>query len=284
MAAPAESAGGDLEALLAILRTGDRDRYFAVLFAPAEARQALAALYAFALEIARVRDRVSDALPGEMRLQWWRDLLGGEARGDARGSPVARCLVDAIERYNLPVAALQAMIEARSSDLYDDPPATVGDLEGYCGETSSVVMRLASLVLAGGLDPGGAEAAGYAGVAYGLSGLLRAYPWNAAAGRPHLPEDLMQRHGLTRQDALSGLVTPALSAVLADLRELARKRLGQAGPGLAALHRTPRLAMLPAALVPDYLDAMERPGYDPFRTRVDMSDLRRLWRYWRARG
>lgn len=284
MSAPADRGGSDLDALLAFLREGDRDRYLAVLFAPAEAREPLAALYAFSLEIARVRERVSDPLPGEMRLQWWRELLAGEARGDPGGSPVARGLLSAVQRYNLPVAALDAMLDARSTDLYDDPPATLGDLEGYCGETSSVVMRLASLILAGGLDPGGAEAAGYAGVAYALSGLLRAYPWNAAAGRPHLPADLMEKHGLTRDVALSGQATPALLAVLAELRALARRRLEQAGPGLSALHRTPRIAMLPAALVPDYLAAMERPGYDPFRTRVDISELRRLWRYWRARG
>lgn len=283
MPPPAGSDPADLDALLAMLREGDRDRYFAVLFSPAEARPALAALYAFALEIARVRERVSDALPGEMRLQWWRELLAGEARGDPGGSPVARGLLEAIARYKLPVAALDAMIDARTSDLYDDLPPTVSDLEGYCGETSSVVMRLASLILAGGLDPGGAEAAGYAGVAYAITGLLRAYPWHAAAGRLHLPEDLMARHGLTREAAMSGTVTPALAGVLADLRALARKRLEQARPHLAALHRTPRLAMLPASLVEDYLCAMERPGYDPFRTRIDVSDLKRLWRYWRAR-
>jgi phytoene synthase len=282
MPPPHGSGPADLDALLALLRESDRDRYFAVLFSPAEARPALAALFAFSLEIARVRERVSDPLPGEMRLQWWRELLAGDARGDPGGSPVARGLMDAVSRYKLPPAALEAMLDARSSDLYDDPPPTTGDLEGYCGETSSVVMRLASLVLAGGLDPGGAEAAGYAGVAYGLAGLLRAYPWNAAAGRPRLPEDLMARRGLTREEAVSGQPTPALLAVLADLRALARRRLEQAKPGLAALDRTPRLAMLPAALVADYLDAMERPGYDPFRTRIDVSDLKRLWRYWRA--
>jgi phytoene synthase len=284
MPPPAGSDPADLDALLALLRDNDRDRYFAVLFSPAEARPALAALYAFALEIARVRERVSDALPGEMRLQWWRELLAGEARGDPGGSPVARGLLDAVARYSLPIAAFDVMIDARSSDLYDDLPPTVGDLEGYCGETSSVVMRLASLILSGGLDPGGAEAAGYAGVAYALAGLLRAYPWHAAAGRLHLPEDLMARHGLTREAAMSGVATPSLMGVLADLRALARQRLAQAGPGLAGLHRTPRLGMLPAALVSDYLNAMERPGYDPFRTRVDMPDLRRLWRYWRWRG
>jgi phytoene synthase len=60
---------------------------------------------------------------------------------------------------------------------------TTGDLEGYLGETSSALIRLASLVLAGGQDPGGADAAGHAGLAYGITGLLRTLPWHSRRGR-----------------------------------------------------------------------------------------------------
>ena len=41
-----------------LVREGDSDRYFATLFAPADRRPHLFALYAFALEVARVRDTV----------------------------------------------------------------------------------------------------------------------------------------------------------------------------------------------------------------------------------
>ena len=46
------------------------------LFAPAEHRGALFALYAFNLEVARVREVVREPLAGEIRLQWWRDVAG----------------------------------------------------------------------------------------------------------------------------------------------------------------------------------------------------------------
>lgn len=58
----------------------DRDRYLSVLYAPEDKRGALATLYAFNAEIARIRDLVHEPLPGEVRLQWWRDLINGEAR------------------------------------------------------------------------------------------------------------------------------------------------------------------------------------------------------------
>ena len=66
----------------ALVREADRDRYLATLFAPAEHRDALFALYAFNVEIARVRELAREPLPGEIRLQWWREVLSGERDGD----------------------------------------------------------------------------------------------------------------------------------------------------------------------------------------------------------
>ena len=64
----------------ALLRRHDADRYLTALFAPGERREALFALYAFNLEIARMREAVSEPMMGLIRLQWWRDAL--EARRD----------------------------------------------------------------------------------------------------------------------------------------------------------------------------------------------------------
>ncbi|TIV55266.1 MAG: phytoene/squalene synthase family protein, partial [Mesorhizobium sp.] len=50
------------------VRAADHDRYLSVLYAPADKRGALLALYAFNAEIAGVRDRIHEPLPGEVRL------------------------------------------------------------------------------------------------------------------------------------------------------------------------------------------------------------------------
>src|SRR5947209_4925488 len=112
------------------VREGDPDRYFATLFAPADKRPFLLALYAFSREVARVRETVSEALPGEIRLQWWRDTLQGEARGDVRANPIAAALEETVVRFRLPRQALVDLIDARTFDLYDDPMPTLADLEG----------------------------------------------------------------------------------------------------------------------------------------------------------
>ncbi|MGZ8323236.1 MAG: squalene/phytoene synthase family protein, partial [Rhodoplanes sp.] len=55
----------------ALVRAADKDRFLASLFAPAERRRRLFALYAFNAEIARVREVVRTPIAGEIRLQWW---------------------------------------------------------------------------------------------------------------------------------------------------------------------------------------------------------------------
>lgn len=265
-----------------LLRAGDPDRFFAALFAPAEKRPYLYALYAFSLEIARVRDSVSEALPGEIRLQWWRDALQGEMRGDVMANPVAAALDDTIVRFRLPRQALVNLIDARVGDLYDDPVPTLNDLEGYCGETSSILIRLASLVLADGGDPGSPDPAGHAGVAYAVTGLLRAFPYDVRRGRIALPQSVLDEHGLARDDLLAGKGGRPLDAALSEMRGLARRHLDQARGFRATLPADVRPAFLPVALVEGYLRQMERRDYDPFGTVVDRPLWLKQWALWRA--
>src|SRR5215469_12381122 len=95
-----------------LVRTADRDRYLATLFAPAEHRGALFALFAFDSEVARVREAAREALPGEIRLQWWREVLGGDRDGEAVANPVASALLQTIARHRLDPATLIDLIEA----------------------------------------------------------------------------------------------------------------------------------------------------------------------------
>lgn len=266
----------------ALVREGDPDRYFATLFAPLSARPHLFALIAFSLTIARVREAASNPMAGEIRLQWWRDALQGEARGDVKANPVAAALDDAIVKRKLGRQPFVDLIDARVFDLYEDPMPRVNDLEGYCGETASALIRLGALVLCDGGEPGGAAAAGHAGVAYGVTGLLRALPWHSRRGQVYLPADILKTYGVTREDIVTGRGGPGLVGATADLRALARRHLKAYEAARATIAPAARPAFLPVALVEPYLAAMERPGYDPLNTVVEIPRWRRLWTLWRG--
>ena len=265
-----------------LTRDHDRDRWLAGLFAPSSARPHLYALTAFSYEVGRQRDIVREPLAGEMRLQWWREALIGAGRGEAAGHPVAAALSDTIERFDLPLRAFDDLLAARAFDLYDDPMPDWNQFEGYCGETCSALFRLSALVLGRGRDFGGADAAGHAGVAYAMVGLLRALPLTSARGQVYLPADVLARHGVSRDDVVGRRDAPRLRAALAELRALARGRLDQAIKLARAGPRDIAPAFLPLACLPLYLAPMERARYSPFETIVEAPQWRRQWALWRA--
>jgi phytoene synthase len=272
---------------LAQVRTLDPDRYLACLFAPREAQAGLFALYAFNSEIARIREVVSDPMPGELRHQWWREALSCKGEEASRQNPVALAILHTLKRYALPPEPLLALIEARSFDLYDDPMPTWLDLEGYCGETSSAVVRLASLILANGEDPGGAELCGYAGAAYAMTGLLRAFPIHARRNQCFLPHETLIACGVSLDEINEGRDSEGLRAALNETRQRAlshfetvRLRIGEIDPRI-------RPAFFACCLVPSYLATMESHDYRPFETLIDLNPIQKWWiigkSAWRAK-
>jgi phytoene synthase len=264
-----------------LVRAGDKDRFLATLFAPQKYRRALYALYAFNLEVTRIRELAREPMPGEIRLQWWRDAIGGAGRGEVDAHPVTAALRDVVVRYRLPPRTLVELIDARSFDLYNEPMASLSFLERYAMQTSSALIELAVRVLCDGRDPGSSDLSRHAGIAYAMAGLLRALPFHATRGQLYLPADLMQRYGAQAADVFAGTATTELRAVLADLRLRARHHLG-AAPGL--LNDAPPEvlpALLPVALVRPALDRMERRHYQPF-TPSELPQWRRQWIFWRA--
>jgi phytoene/squalene synthetase len=151
------------------LRLHDRNRYLASLFATDDKRASLTALYAYNIELARIRHLVSEPQIGLIRQQWWRDTLFGIYQGEASDHPVAQALAKAIHQHNLPQAPLQAMIDTREFDLYADQMPSLTALETYLGETESAVIQLACLILDPCEAPKAATASGLAGVAYGIA-------------------------------------------------------------------------------------------------------------------
>src|SRR5690242_11650882 len=127
-----------------LLRAGDKDRWLASLFAPADRRPHLHALYAVNLEIARVRELAREAMAGEIRLQWWREVLAGTRPGEAAANPVAAALMETIARCGLPVQTFLDLIEARAFDLYNDPMPSLDAFAGYGRRTASGVIALAA--------------------------------------------------------------------------------------------------------------------------------------------
>src|SRR6476469_9683125 len=130
-----------------LVRAHDFVRYASTLFMPGAQRRGLLAVYAFNVEISRVREQVSQPLPGEIRLQWWTDMLAGAGHGGVEGNPVAAELLQTIAEFRLPVEPLSRLIEEHQFDLYNDPMPSMAALEGYVTDTSSALFLLGARIV-----------------------------------------------------------------------------------------------------------------------------------------
>jgi phytoene synthase len=263
-----------------LMRAHDFERYAATLFVNAETRRALLALYAFNVEISRVREQVSQPLPGEIRLQWWTDMLAGAGHGGVEGNPVAAELLRAIRMHGLPVEPLSRLIDEHQFDLYNDPMPSMAALEAYIHDTSSALYALGVRIM-GRQSEGTDHLARHAGFAQGMVQVIASLPVDAARRQLFVPLQLLESHGSGMEGVFAAKETPQLRAALDQLIGEARAHLKTAFELLAEAPREVRPLFLPLALLRHDLKRMSRADCNPFTPRVT-SRLRTLWILWRA--
>ncbi|HEY2033013.1 MAG TPA: phytoene/squalene synthase family protein [Rhizomicrobium sp.] len=258
-----------MDALETNLRKTDEDRYHASLFAPADKREALFALYAFHHEVARVAESVREPMMHAIRLQWWREAVEGAREGKPRQHQTVTALAELFAGHDLPAALFDAIIDAREDDVAETTFENLQALEDYADATAGNLIRLASRVLGEPRD----NLAREAGIAQALAGILRAIPFHAARGKVYLPNDLLAAAATSRAEILQTHSGKKLGPVIARIAEAARLHLEKARtlpkPGKALP------AFLPAAPASLYLNRVTAPGFDAFKTAVEVPLYRR---------
>ncbi len=262
------------------LRAEDHDAWLAALFAPAAARPHLHALGAFALKIGHVRERVRQPIAGEIRLQWWQDVVDRERTDEATAHPVAAALVDTIARCSLPASLFGDILDAQRLALYDEPPADLATLERRCIALHGTPIRLAARVL-GRTGKAIDAAADDAGVALGIAALLGRNGDTGSSRLVSVPTDLLRRDGSAQGEVAGAPAMPPRHLAVAELRAVAGRRLaalrqrrpdiGPAGP-----------AFLTAALVEPRLTLAAKRLPTSSRHDAEVARWRRQWRMWRA--
>lgn len=194
----------DADPLAERLRAADLDRYLATLYAPAEARASLFALYALDLELAEVVRTTTQPMVGLIRLAWWREAL---EKLD-RAPPPAQPLLIALAKSVLPrgvTGAFLSGIEAGFAALLEDPV----DLYAYVKGRGATLFAAAA-VLSGDSGAGARN-----------------------AGRIWAAAELLRMERRIDREALRAFASSPLAARTKPLRglaELARRDLRD-GPG-----------------------------------------------------
>ncbi len=278
-----ESAGeSGIEYCLTQVRRYDRDRALTVLAAPQAAAADLAVLYAFNLEIALVRDSVTEPMLGRIRLQWWREALAELYAGAPRRHAVLESLAALHRRKPLSRVYFERLIDARETEFDDVIPADLAALESYADATSGNLLRLAAE--AAGVDPGSGDPASgdsgalirHVGIGFGLTGIARATLYLARRRQTLLPQSLLEKHRVSLDLLYELKPQPGLNAAIAELAASARGHLA------AARRLRAPSALLPAlrigTLARAQLARLEKHRHDLFEPRSIEASPRDIWR------
>lgn len=258
-----------MDALENIVRTSEPDRYIAALFAPAEKRAHLFALYALNHELGHIAEAVREPMMAEIRLQWWRDALEEARAGKPRGHDVLQGMADVFAHTEIPPELLDAVIDARSFDASSETFADMGALESYADATSGNLMRIAASILGEPAD----ELSREAGIAYALAGILRAVPFHAARRKLFLPLEVLAAEKLDAEDVFAAREIPKIKRVFETIADAARTHL--ANTKHLPKPRKALAAVMPAAAVPAYMKIMTKRDFNPFRDRTEIPMHRR---------
>lgn len=265
----------------ALARTNERDQWLGALYAPAASRNALYALACFDHEIRQARGRARDPNLAAIRVAWWREAALGGREGDAAGSPVLIALRAAIQGFALPAGPIEAMTDARLTEIAPPDEFPLAALERYAADSEGSRLRLASRIASGGADLDAAKAHAPAGLALALTRLLARLPFEAGAGLSLFPVDALARHGVARADLDARSSSPGVIAACAELRGLARENFLEAERRLEASPPPILPAFVPLGALRLDLNRLERNAARPFEPRAEPSALRRQWAIWR---
>jgi len=219
----------------AIVADSGTSFYWGMRLLPAIKREAMFAIYAFCREVDDIAD--SDASPAAKRagLASWRAEV--EALYAGRPSrPTSLALAAPIERFDLPRAELDAMIDGMEMDAEAMRAPPMATLERYCRCVAGAVGVLSVRVFGAQASDRAAGAVAL-GDALQLTNILRDLAEDASFGRLYLPRELLDRHGIGGDDPARVLRDPGLPAVCRELAARAAERFDAADRWLAREER-----------------------------------------------
>lgn len=261
-----------------MVREDDRERYDCCLFAPSSLQPRLWTLYAFNQEIAKTRENVSEEALGQIRLQWWRDVVQELREGITRDHPVVQAMSRELTNPDV-LDLLDRLIDAREQDLYDDGPADFDALVSYAdgvgGILSEAALRLS--VSSEEANPLIARSRSV-GKAWAMLGLVRAIPFHWASNRNYLPDDKGRASlATTDADKMFELAAPSIEKMLTFVSD----ELGQVTSTQCKVPPAAQHVFLPLVLVKSNLLALRRTHNNPFKAQ-EIGVFNRLWSLFKA--
>jgi 15-cis-phytoene synthase len=174
--------------------------YYGIRLLPRDKREAMSAVYAFARRVDDIGDGDGDRPTKLAALQAERDSLAVIAEGASNGGVA---LADAHTRFDLPLEALELLIEGVELDVRDTQYETFDELVVYCRDVAGSIGRLCLAIFTAGDGNGHAPLADDLGVAMQLTNILRDVREDYEHGRVYLPAEDLRSFGCSAPTELT---------------------------------------------------------------------------------
>lgn len=257
-----------------LIREGSKSFYAASLLLPERVRKPAYALYAFC----RLSDDAVDAndAPSDA-VERLRERLDLAYRGRPCDIAADRAFAEVIERFEMPRALPEALLDGLEWDAIGWVPQTLSDTYAYSARVASTVGTMMT-VLMGNRQPGVLARAADLGVAMQLTNIARDVGEDARNGRTYLPAEWMESAGMDREAFLADPASSAeIEECVAKLLSVADDLYDRALPGIAALPADCRPAIHAARMIYREIGReIARNGYNSVDRRAVVSSRQKI--------
>lgn len=256
-------------------------RYFALLYAPPERRDAIAALFVIDSEL-RESARNANHDVAHTRLQWWRAEIDRLTNGNSQ-HPAARLLQARENADRSAFARLHELVAAADMDLARMTYNSAQELRAYCARSAGALMETIAYQLAPtAIDEVSSRLINRIGTGIREVEIIRDLRQDAHEGRVYLPLDEMDRLNIRQADLDSPQMGDAVRGALGALKLTALENLTKPELHSDELHEALRPIWVLAALHRRLIEKIARQNFNVGAERIDLGPIEKPWVAWRA--
>jgi phytoene synthase len=261
----------------------DTNFYYSFLVLPNEKRNAIIAVWDFCRAVDDAVDGPDGAAPDAMpsaeaaacELARWRRELELVYSGGAPVTPQGQRLQPFVPLFNLPRASFEDLIDGVEMDVGQRRYGTYAELHQYCLRVASAV-GLICLEIFGYSNPRAREYGLHLGVALQLTNIIRDVCVDAAQGRVYLPQEDLDRFGVTEARIMESRLDDRMRALLRFQCQRARSFYDKAHAALPPEDaRRLVAAEIMGAIYFAILERIEAADYDVFAAVIRVPRPRR---------
>ncbi|MEO8289395.1 MAG: phytoene/squalene synthase family protein [Gaiellaceae bacterium] len=240
---------------------------------PAPKRRAIAALYAFARQVDDLADREQ---PARAELDSWRSAVAA-LPASQDGNAVLVALADAMERYPIPQQALVDLVDGALMDCEYSRYASWDELREYCRRVAGAVGVACAAVYGPTSWKAAHPRAETLGLALQQINIMRDVPEDWSLGRVYLPQDELERFGVSEEEIAAGRRGPGWRPLMEHQAVRADALMREGLELLPLLDRRSALCVRTfAGIYSGLLQQMRTREYDVFSERPHLSAVGKM--------